>query len=105
MAGVNTLRSRIASFVWLVAVVGALFLAVAALLVALKANTDNAIVEFIKDGARVLDLGVFSPAHGLFTPSKDPDLVKGALINWSLGAVAYLVVGKILDRLIRPRPV
>lgn len=102
VAGANALRSRIASLVWLIAVVCALFLAIAALLVVLKANPNNAIVQFITDGARFLDFKVFSPKHGLFTPSKDPDLIKGSLSNWGLGAVAYLVVGKVLDRLIRP---
>ena len=105
VAGANALRSRIASIVWLVAVVCALFLAIAALLVALKTNPNNALVRFITDGARFLDLKVFSPKDGLFTPSKDPNLIKGSLINWGLGAVAYLVVGKVLDRLIRPWPV
>ena len=57
VAGANALRSRIASIVWLIAVVCALFLAVAALLVALKANPNNAIVQFVKDGAHFLDLG------------------------------------------------
>ena len=28
--------------------------------------------------------------------------VKGALTNWGIAALIYLVVGKILDRLIRP---
>jgi uncharacterized membrane protein len=102
VAGANALRTRIATVVWLVAVVCALFLAVGALMVALKANNDNAIVSFVKDVAHFLDLGVFSPDNGLFTPKKDPDLIKGALINWGLGAIAYLVVGKLLDRLIRP---
>ncbi len=46
-AGANLVRSRLASLVWLVAVVCALFLAVGALLIALKANQDNAIVAFV----------------------------------------------------------
>ncbi len=51
VAGTNAIRSRIASVVWLVAVVCALFLAVGALLVALKMNQDNAIVAFVLDVA------------------------------------------------------
>ncbi len=102
VAGANAVRSRIASVVWLVAVVCALFLAVGALLVALKANPDNAIVAFVQNLADVLDLGVFSRENGIFTPSNDPDGVKSALINWGIGAIAYLVVGKVLDRVIRP---
>jgi hypothetical protein len=102
VAGANAVRSRIASLVWLVAVVCALFLAVGALLVALKANPDNAIVSFVLDVANKLDLGVFSRENGIFTPKNDPEGVKSALINWGIGAIAYLVVGKILDRIIRP---
>lgn len=101
LAGANALRDRIASVVWLIAVVFALILATAALLVALKANSGNAIVSFVKDAANALDLGVFSPKHGLFTPKKDPNLIKASLINWGIGAIAYLVVGKLLDRTIR----
>lgn len=99
---IDGVRSRIATVVWLVAVVCALFLAVGALLVALKANEANSLVDFVRSGAHNLDLGVFSPENGLFTPKKDPQLVKASLINWGLGAIAYLVVGKILDRVIRP---
>lgn len=101
-AGANAVRSRIASVVWLVAVVCALFLAVGALLVALKANPDNAIVSFVLDVANKLDLGVFSRENGIFTPKNDPNGVKSALINWGIGALAYLVVGRIADRIIRP---
>ena len=66
-AGANLVRSRLASLVWLVAVVCALFLAVGALLIALKANQDNAIVSFVLDVADRLDLDVFSREQGIFT--------------------------------------
>ncbi|MGZ4427832.1 MAG: hypothetical protein ACXVXC_09755 [Nocardioidaceae bacterium] len=95
-AGVNAVRSRIASLVWLVAVVCALFLAVGALMVALKMNQDNAIVSFVIDGAKKLDFGKFKEFTGKSAQ------VKGALVNWGIAAVIYLVVGRILDRLIRP---
>ncbi|WP_240755851.1 hypothetical protein [Nocardioides iriomotensis] len=100
--GTSTVRSKLASLLWLVAVVCALFLAVGALLVALKANQDNAVVTFILDGADTLDLGVFSREDGIFTFAKDPNQVKSALVNWGLAALAFLVVGKIVDRVIRP---
>ena len=96
LAGTNAIRSKIASVVWLVAVVCALFLAVGALMVALKMNQDNAIVAFVLDGAEKLDLGEFKEFTG-----KDA-AVKGALTNWGIAAIIYLVAGKILDRLIRP---
>jgi hypothetical protein len=102
VAGANAVRSRIASVVWLVAVVCALFLAVGALLIALKANQDNAIVRFVLDGADRLDLGVFSRKEGIFTFEGKDAATKNALVNWGIGAVAYLIVGKVLDRIIRP---
>jgi hypothetical protein len=100
--GTSTVRSKLASLLWLVAVVCALFLAVGALLIALKANQDNAVVKFILDGADTLDMGVFSRDEGIFTFDKDRNGVKAALVNWGLAALAFLVVGKIVDRIIRP---
>ena len=96
VAGTNAIRSRIASVVWLVAVVCALFLAVGALLVALKMNQDNAIVAFVLDGARTLDFGTFKDFTGKGAATKE------ALTNWGIAAVIYLVIGKVLDRIIRP---
>jgi len=96
VAGANAVRSRIASLVWLVAVVCALFLAVGALMVALKMNQDNAIVGFVVDGAKRLDFGEFKEFTG-----KDA-AVKSALTNWGIAAILYLVAGKVLDRVIRP---
>jgi hypothetical protein len=101
-AGANLVRSRLASLVWLVAVVCALFLAVGALLIALKANQDNAIVSFVLDVADRLDLGVFSREQGIFTFDGKNAETRNALVNWGIGAIAYLVAGKVLDRIIRP---
>jgi uncharacterized membrane protein len=100
--GSDAVRSRLASLVWLVAVVCALFLAVGALLIALGANQDNAIVKFVLDVADVLDLNVFGRDTGIFTFDGKDAATKEALVNWGIAAVAYLVVGKILDRIIRP---
>ena len=100
-ARTNAARTKVASVVWLVAVVCALFLAVGALLVALKANQDNAIVQFVLDGADLLD-GPFSRDNGIFTFTGSDAATKSALVNWGIAAVVYLVIGKILDRLIRP---
>ena len=80
----------------------ALFLAVGALLIALKANQDNAIVSFVLDVADRLDLGVFSREQGIFTFDGKNAETKNALVNWGIGAIAYLVAGKVLDRIIRP---
>jgi len=97
----STLRSKLASLVWLVAVVCALFLATGALLVTLRANPDNPAVKFVLDAADALDLGIFSTnGEGVF--DLRPEREKSALVNWGLAAVGYLIVGKILDRVIRP---
>lgn len=95
-------RTRIAAIVWAVAVICALVLAVAALLVALQANQDNAAVSAVLDGADVLDLGIFSRDNGVFTFDGAEAETRSALVNWGLGAVAYLVLGKLLDRIIHP---
>ena len=96
VAGANAVRSRIASLVWLVAVVCALFLAVGALLVALDMNRQNDIVHFILSVAHKLDFGTFKDFTGKSAATKS------ALTNWGIAAVIYLVVGKVLDRIIRP---
>jgi hypothetical protein len=95
-SGGREVRSKIASAVWLAAVVCALFLAVGALLVALKMNPDNPLVAFVRDGAELLDFGSFKSFEG-----KNAE-VKEHLVDWGIAAVIYLVAGKILDRVIRP---
>ncbi len=97
-----TTRLRIAQAVWVAFVVCALFLAVGALCIALGANRDNSLVRFVLDGADLVDLGVFSRANGIKEFAGDNADAKDALFNWGLGAVAWLVVGRIVERVIRP---
>ena len=66
--------------------------------VALDFNQDNALVEFVIDGADAVDLGVFSREDGIKEFTGDNAETKNALFNWGLGAVAWLVVGRILER-------
>jgi hypothetical protein len=99
---VAQVRTRVAQLVWLVCVVCALLLAVGALLVAFDANSQNALVRLVLDGADAVDLGIFSRDNGIKEFTGPDAEVKNALLNWGLGAVAYLVVGRILDRVIRP---
>ncbi|WP_246209964.1 hypothetical protein [Nocardioides piscis] len=99
------LRTKVAQVIWLVCVLCALALALGALLIALKANTTNSLVQFVLDAADTVDLGVFSMDDGIkqFENKKGkPEEIKNALVNYGLGAVAWLVVGRILDRIIRP---
>jgi hypothetical protein len=99
---VRRVRLVLAQVIWLLFLVAAMFLAVGALLITLDANQDNAFVKFVLEGAERVDLGIFSVDNGVkqFTGA-DAD-TKNALFNWGLGAVAWLFMGRILDRLIRP---
>ncbi|GEP37859.1 hypothetical protein NPS01_15220 [Nocardioides psychrotolerans] len=95
-------RAIVARVVWAVFVVCASALAVAALLIALDAEPTNPFVEFVLDVADGVDLGIFS----LENPIKEFGGKNGetttALFNYGIGAVAYLVVGRVLERVIRP---
>jgi hypothetical protein len=101
-AGIARARTVLAQVIWLLCVVAALFLAVGALLVALDANTDNNLVQFVLDGADAVDLGVFSVDNGIMKFTGENADTKNALFNWGVGAVVWLVVGRILDRVVRP---
>jgi hypothetical protein len=101
-AGVAKIRTVLAQVIWLLFVVAALFLAVGALLIALEANEDNNLVQFVLDGADAVDLGVFSIDNGIMKFTGENAETKNALFNWGIGAVVWLVVGRILDRLVRP---
>lgn len=97
-----TVRVRIAQVVWLVFVIAALFLAVGALCIALDANRSNDLVRFVLDVADAVDLGVFSRHNGIKEFTGENAETKNALFNWGLAAVAWLIVGRIFDRAIRP---
>ena len=101
-AAIASVRTRVAQVVWLLAVLAAVVLAAGALCIALGANEHNALVKFVLDTADKIDLGVFSRKHGVKHFTGHNADVKNALVNWGLGAVVYLVVGRILDRVIRP---
>ena len=96
------IRARLAQLVWLVAALCALLLAVGALLIALDANKSNDLVDFVLRAADFVDLGVFSRQDGIKQFRGQGAAVKNALFNWGLGAIAWLVVGRILDRIIKP---
>ena len=98
----SKIRARLAQLVWLVAALCALLLAVGALLIALDANKSNDLVDFVLRAADFVDLEVFSRQDGIKQFRGQGAEVKNALFNWGLGAIAWLVVGRILDRIIKP---
>lgn len=95
-------RARAAHVVWLLCVACALLLALGTLLVSLQAATGNAVVDGLLRAADVVDLGVFSREDGLVQVRGEGADVKNALANWGLAAVVWLVVGRVLDRVVRP---
>jgi hypothetical protein len=99
---VPQLRSRVAQVVWLVFVIAAVFLAVGALCIALDFNPKNPLVEFFVAGANFFDLDIFSRKGGIKTFQGSNADVKNALFNWGIGAIAYLIVGRIVVRIIQP---
>ena len=100
-AAVASVRTRVAHLVWLVCALFALLLAVGALLVALDANAKNDLVDFVLRAADAVDMGVFSRQDGIKQFDGQGARVKNALLNWGLGAIAWLVIGRILDRIIK----
>lgn len=95
-------RTRVSQLLWTVFVLLALVLAVAALLVAIDANEDNGLVDFVLRAADAVDLGVFSRENGVREFTGDNAETKNALFNWGLGAVVYLLLGRLVERLVRP---
>ena len=99
---VTRVRLALAQVVWLLFLAAALFLAVGALLIAVDANRDNDLVRFVLEGADRVDLGIFSKDNGIKQFSGSDAETKNALFNWGIGAAAWLFVGRLLDRMIRP---
>jgi len=95
-------RVQLARVLWLLCALAALFLAIGALLVAVDANPHNALVQFVLDMADKLDVEVFNRKGGIKEFHGHDAATKNALVNWGLAAVAWLVAGRILDRVVRP---
>lgn len=96
------IRARLAQLIWLVCALAALVLALGALLIALDANRSNDLVDAVLRAADFVDLDVFSRTDGIKEFRGENAGVKNALFNWGIGALAWLVVGRILDRIVKP---
>ena len=103
-ATVNKIRNLLATAVWVVAVLAAVVLAAGALVIVLDFNEKNSIVSFFRDTADNINfLGELKSFDaGRSAESKQDALVKTVLVNWGICAVVYLIVGKLLERVIRP---
>lgn len=99
---VARIRGIVARVVWVACLVMALVLACAAFSYALEANANNDLVKLVRDLADAFDLGFFdldNPVKGFDDPNGD---VKTALFNYGIAAVVYLILGRFLERIIRP---
>jgi hypothetical protein len=103
-ATVNRVRNIVATVVWVLAVLAAVILAAGALVIVLDFNEKNSVVKFLRETADNLNfLGELKSFDaGKSAESKHDALVKTVLVNWGICAVVYLVIGKVLERLIRP---
>jgi hypothetical protein len=99
---ITRVRLTLAQVLWLLFLAAALFLAVGALLISVDANRDNDLVRFVLEGADRVDLGIFSKDNGIKEFSGADAETENALFNWGIGAAVWLIVGRILDRVIRP---
>lgn len=97
----DSVRRRLAQVVWFLCALFALILALGALTYALKANDQNSLVEFVREWADRLDLGIFSMENGIKEFAGKNAEIKNALVNWGLGALFWLVVGRVADKVIR----
>jgi hypothetical protein len=103
---VKKVRQWVARGAWLLCALFALILAVGALLIALHgagSNPENGLYKFFVNSGDKLDLSAFSRDNGLFSFTGDDAQTKNALTNWGIAAVVWLVIGRVLDRVIRPR--
>ena len=99
------IRTTAARIFWGVCVFFALVLAAEVLLIAIEANEQNDLVMFVRETADKVDLGLFD----LSSPIKDfnekvPNFsdTGTALFNYGLAAIAWLVIGRVPDSVIRP---
>lgn len=102
---VKRIRTVIARIVWFVCVFFALILAAAVLLVAIEANTSNDLVRFVGDTSDMIDLGLFDlsdPIKDFNTQVPNFSDTGTVLFNYGLAAIAWLVIGRIADAVIRP---
>ncbi|BCJ33331.1 hypothetical protein Athai_08340 [Actinocatenispora thailandica] len=94
-SGVRVGRTYLAKTIMTAALVAALLLGLGAVLVGFGANPHNVLVSGLTRAGNWLA----GPFGDLFTFA---DHTKQVLVDWVIAAVAYLAVGGVLSRLIRP---
>jgi hypothetical protein len=88
-------RLQIARIINLIASLVALVLISGIVLVVLKANPSNEIVNAVTDAARWLA----GPFDGMFSLKKHTTEVA---VNWGIAAVVWFLVGRVIARIVAP---
>lgn len=102
---VAKVRTHGARVVWGVCLAFALILAVAAFSYALELREQNPLVGLFRDLADAVDLGIFDLDNPIKAFDDDDATVKQtkeALTNYGLGAIFYIVIGRLAERIVRP---
>ncbi len=96
-------RVQLARVILLVFTLVAAMLAIGALLVALRhnINEDNAVVRLITQFDDLVD-GPLGRDNGIFAFHGKNEVAKEALVNWGIAALVYLLIGRVLARVVRP---
>ena len=93
-SGAIAARRGVARIVDLITAVVVGIIVLGILLVVLKANPENGIVDALRDAAKWLS----KPFDAIFEMDKRRTEIA---VNWGIAAVVYLIVGRVLARLIR----
>lgn len=96
MESLAKVRRRGAQVVALACTVAGCVLAAGALLVALPVDEQNPAVRLVYSVADVLDLGIFDRTEGIKHWTSEGAAMKNALLNWGLGAMAWLLAGRLV---------
>lgn len=97
-------RDLIARVIGWVCLFFGLLLIIGALLIALDANRANDLVTFVLDSADKVDFGVFDRNNGVLKfdeGTRHAREVKNALVNWGLAGIVWLILGRVLSRIVR----
>jgi hypothetical protein len=97
-SAVDNMRTRIGTIVWIIAVLCALVLAATACWWPWTPTRRTTSCSGSGERADWLD----GPFHNLFKFEGKNAGEKSLLVNNGIAAVAYLVVGKVLERIIKP---
>jgi len=88
-------RRALARIIDLVTAAVVLVIVAGIVLVLLKANPDNAIVDGLRDAAKYLS----KPFDAIFEIDKRRTEIA---VNWGIAALVYLIVGRLLSRVVAP---